>query len=70
MVTTLPKVHVAIAGLDKLVASLDDALTALLVLPRNATAQRLTSYVTWMCGRGPLWGQCGQQKDHARGLFG
>lgn len=53
MVTTLPKVHVAIAGLDKLVASLDDALTALLVLPRNATAQRLTSYVTWMCGRGP-----------------
>lgn len=53
MVTTLPRVHVAIAGLDKLVAKLDDALTALLVLPRNATAQRLTSYVTWMCGAGP-----------------
>ena len=52
MVTTLPRVHVAIAGLDKLVAKLDDALTALLVLPRNATAQRLTSYVTWMCGAG------------------
>lgn len=53
MVTTLPRVHVAIAGLDKLVAKLDDALVALQVLPRNATAQRLTSYVTWMCGAGP-----------------
>ena len=50
MVTTLPRVHVAIAGLDKLIPSLDQALTTLLVLPRNATAQRLTSYVTWMCG--------------------
>ncbi len=62
MVTTLPKVHVAIAGLDKLVASLDDALTALLVLPRNATAQRLTSYVTWMCGAGP----CGANADNKK----
>ncbi len=53
MVTTLPRVHVAIAGLDKLIPTLDQALTALLVLPRNATAQRLTSYVTWMCGAGP-----------------
>lgn len=53
MVTTCPRVHVAVAGLDKLIPTLDQALTALLVLPRNATAQRLTSYVTWMCGAGP-----------------
>ena len=52
MVTTLPRVHVAIAGLDKLVPTLDVALTALQVLPRNATAQRLTSYVTLMDGAG------------------
>ena len=52
MVTTLPRVHVAIAGLDKLIPSLEQVLTALLVLPRNATAQRLTSYVTWMHGPG------------------
>lgn len=52
MVTTLPRVHVAIAGLDKLVPTLDAALTALQVLPRNATAQRLTSYVTFMDGAG------------------
>lgn len=50
MVTTLPRVHVALAGLDKLVPTLDVAMTALQVLPRNATAQRITSYVTFMCG--------------------
>ncbi len=53
MVTTLPRVHVALAGLDKLIPTLDVAMTALQVLPRNATAQRLTSYVTWMCGAAP-----------------
>ena len=53
MVTTLPRVHVAIAGLDKLVPTIDDALTALQVLPRNATAQRLTAYVSWIAGAGP-----------------
>ena len=50
MTNTLPRVHVAIAGLDKLIPRLDDVLNALLVLPRNATSQRLTSYVTFIDG--------------------
>ena len=50
LVNTLPRVHVALAGLDKLIPTLDDALTALQVLPRNATGQRLTSYVTFIDG--------------------
>lgn len=53
MVTTLPRVHVALAGLDKLVPSFEDALTALQVLPRNATAQRLTAYVSVIAGANP-----------------
>lgn len=53
MVTTLPRVHVALAGLDKLIPTLDEALTMMLVLPRNATAQVLTSYVSWIDGAGP-----------------
>ena len=53
LVNTLPRVHVALAGLDKLVPKIDDALTALQVLPRNATSQRLTSYVTFIDGAGP-----------------
>ena len=53
LVNTLPPVHVALAGLDKLVPTLDDALLALRVLPRNATSQRLTAYTTFISGAGP-----------------
>ena len=53
LVNTLPGVHVALAGLDKLVPKLEDALGALRVLPRNATSQRITSYVTFIDGAGP-----------------
>jgi len=50
LVTTLPRVHVALLGLDKLVPSLADALKIIKVLPRNATAQAISSYVTWITG--------------------
>ena len=53
LVNTLPRVHVALAGLDKLVPTIDDALTALQVLPRNATSQRITAYTTFIGGAGP-----------------
>ena len=53
LVNTLPPVHVAIAGIDKLVPSIDDALTALRVLPRNATSQRLTAYTSFISGAVP-----------------
>ena len=53
LVNTLPRVHVALAGLDKLVPTIDDALNALQVLPRNATSQRLTAYTTFIDGAGP-----------------
>ena len=50
LVTTLPRVHVALVGLEKLVPTLNDALKVLKVLPRNATGQAITSYVTWITG--------------------
>lgn len=50
LVTTLPGVHVTLVGLEKLVPALDDALKILRVLPRNATGQSQTSYVTWIGG--------------------
>jgi iron-sulfur cluster protein len=50
LVTTLPRVHVALVGLDKLVPTLKDALRILRILPRNATGQAITSYVTWITG--------------------
>ncbi|MBS5049576.1 MAG: LUD domain-containing protein [Desulfovibrionaceae bacterium] len=53
LVTTLPRVHVVLCGLDKLVDTADDALTLLNVLPRNATGQHLTSYISWIRGAAP-----------------
>ncbi len=53
LATTLPKVHVALVGLEKLVPTLEDATKVLRVLPRNATGQLLTSYVTWIRGAVP-----------------
>ena len=50
LVSTLPRVHVALMGIDKLLPTLHDALRILKVLPRNATGQQLTSYVTWITG--------------------
>ena len=48
--TTLPRVHVALMGIDKLVPTISDALKTIKVLTRNATAQPITSYVTWVTG--------------------
>ncbi len=50
LVTTLPRVHVALVGLEKLVPSLRDALRITRILPKNATGQAITSYVTWITG--------------------
>ncbi|MDR1546620.1 MAG: LUD domain-containing protein [Deltaproteobacteria bacterium] len=50
LTTTLPRVHVAIAGIDKLAPNLHDALRIIRVLPRNATAQAITTYVSWITG--------------------
>jgi iron-sulfur cluster protein len=50
LTTTLPPIHVALVGLDKLVPDLASALRILKVLPKNATGQVITSYVTWITG--------------------
>ncbi|MCS7273983.1 MAG: LUD domain-containing protein [Candidatus Bipolaricaulota bacterium] len=42
----LPKIHVIITGIEKIVPTLGDALVLLKLLPRSATAQKLTSYVS------------------------
>jgi L-lactate dehydrogenase complex protein LldF len=46
MVTTLPRVHVALLGAERLVPTLEDMGVVLQLLPRNATGQILTSYIT------------------------
>jgi len=50
LVSTLPRVHVALAGIDKLLPTIKEALAVNTVLPKNATGQAITSYVTWITG--------------------
>jgi iron-sulfur cluster protein len=50
LTTTLPPVHIALFGIDKVVATLDDAVAVLRMLPRSGTGQVMTSYVNWITG--------------------
>jgi L-lactate dehydrogenase complex protein LldF len=44
MVTTMPPVHIALMGMERLVPNLDDLSLLLSLLPRSATGQKLTVY--------------------------
>ncbi|TET31631.1 MAG: iron-sulfur cluster-binding protein [Anaerolineales bacterium] len=46
MVSTVPPVHIALMGVERLVPSLENLAVLLQVLPRSATGQNLTSYVS------------------------
>ncbi len=50
MVTTLPKIHVAITGIEKVLPTLDDFSTIMRLLPRSATGQSISNYVTLLTG--------------------
>ncbi len=57
LASTLPKIHVALVGIEKLVPTLEDAAKVVQILPKNATGQLMTSYVTWIRGAVP----CGDE---------
>ncbi|MES2354200.1 MAG: LutB/LldF family L-lactate oxidation iron-sulfur protein [Pseudomonadota bacterium] len=50
MVTTLPRVHVAITGVEKVVPTLEDFSTLLRLLTRSATGQPISNYVSLTTG--------------------
>jgi L-lactate dehydrogenase complex protein LldF len=50
MVTTMPKVHVAVVGIEKVIANLEDYATLTQVLPRSGTGQNLTVYTNIING--------------------
>ncbi len=54
MTTTLPRVHVALVGVEKVIPSMSDLVVFLAILARSATGQRLSVYTTLLDGvRGP-----------------
>ncbi|OLC58380.1 MAG: [Fe-S]-binding protein [Chloroflexi bacterium 13_1_40CM_4_68_4] len=50
LATSLPAVHIAIVGIDKLVPTMEDAVAMLKLLPRSGTGQKITSYVQFITG--------------------
>ncbi len=50
MTTSAPRVHVALAGMEKIIPALEDLALFLRLLPRSATGQRITSYNTFVGG--------------------
>ncbi|WP_129126515.1 L-lactate dehydrogenase (quinone) large subunit LdhH [Geomonas oryzae] len=53
LTTTLPRIHVALVGVEKLVEKFETVIPVLDALPRSATAQLLTSYVSIITGPSP-----------------
>ncbi|HTP94216.1 MAG TPA: lactate utilization protein B, partial [Burkholderiales bacterium] len=51
MVTTLPRIHVAITGIEKVVPTLEDVATLMRLLPRSATGQSISNYVSLTTGK-------------------
>lgn len=50
LVTSLPRLHIALMGLEKVVPTWEDLAVLLPLLTRSATGQLLTSYVTCITG--------------------
>lgn len=53
LTSSIPPIHVVLAGIEKIVPTYDDAMTQLRLLARNATAQRITVYTTFIQGPTP-----------------
>ena len=50
MATSVPRIHVAVMGMEKVIPSVRDLATMLRILIRSATGQRISSYVTLVHG--------------------
>lgn len=50
MCTTLPRVHITLAGIEKVVPTLADAAVLLRLLTRSATGQMISNYVSVLSG--------------------
>jgi len=50
LVTSLPPVHVVMAGYEKLIGTFAEAMTQIRLLARSATGQQMTSYTTFITG--------------------
>ncbi len=64
MCTTLPPVHVAIAGIDKVVPDTESLTVLLKLLARNATGQKISTYTSFITGPRRTAEENGPQEFH------
>jgi L-lactate dehydrogenase complex protein LldF len=64
MVTSLPRVHVAVMGAEKVVPSMSDLVVFLAILARSATGQKLSAYTTLVQGPRPAGELEGPEEFH------
>lgn len=50
MCTSMPPLHIAVVSIDKIIPSMSDLPTFMRILPRSATGQTLTSYMSVITG--------------------
>ena len=50
LVALLPKVHIVVASIEKVVPTLEDAATLIRLLARSGTGQDMTAYTTFLAG--------------------
>jgi len=64
MVTTLPRIHVVLMGIEKLVPTMVDLDRFLKLLARSATGQKLTAYTALIRGPRRAGDDCGPEEMH------
>jgi L-lactate dehydrogenase complex protein LldF len=64
MVTSLPRVHVAVMGVEKVVPSMSDLVVFLPILAKSATGQKLSAYTTLVQGPRPAGELEGPEEFH------
>ena len=50
MVTTLPRIHVVVTGIEKVIPTMENFATLIRLLPRSALGQSITNYLTLTTG--------------------
>lgn len=64
LTTSLPRIHVAIMGIEKVIPRMDDLAVFMKLLPRSATGQKISSYVSLITGIKKLPSQEGPEEFH------
>lgn len=48
--SSLPAIHIAVVGMEKIIKTMDESVSLIKLLTRNATGQNITSYISYITG--------------------